>query len=149
MFYRRPIWHLVYFISQFWISKVHFDFHWLFDISSSHIQIVMNIRFYIVTRCYEPEVLSPTLTFVTMIFELSRYMNPSRTWCHEDSLSRTCICSSPLAMTFPLYFFQNKHHRRLGMSAFFEILLLHCQLCCINTAVDEKIWLKLSIWKRM
>ena len=25
MFYRRPIWHLVYFISQFWISKVHFD----------------------------------------------------------------------------------------------------------------------------
>ena len=93
MFYRRSIWHLVYFISKFWISKVHFDFHWLFHISSSHIQIVMNIRFYFVTRCYEPQVLSRTLTFVTMIFELSRYMNPSRTGCHEDTLSRTCICS--------------------------------------------------------
>ena len=93
MFYRRSIWHLVYFISQFWISKVHFDFYWLFDISSSHIQIVMNIRFYFVTRCYEPQVSSPTCTFVTKIFELSRCMNMSRTWCHELTWSRTCICS--------------------------------------------------------
>ena len=60
----------------------------------------MSLSFYFVptgvnsvTRCFEVEVLSRTLTFVTIFFEMSRCMNLSRTYCHEVTSSRSYICS--------------------------------------------------------
>ena len=49
--------------------------------------------FKFVTRCYEVEVLSRTLTFVTNFLKLSRCLNLSRTYCHEVPSSRSYICS--------------------------------------------------------